>query len=203
MTSVTHPPIAAPGAPETTLPPHREWEDLAELELPAITTKLRELTKRCATTRDALDNALIHLDTLTQIFLAKHSPMSSEDRADYLHTYTAAMTAGRGIFPPQEAYRSAITTLGMLVTDLIDVLPEKSTTKKRLRAEFDEGMMRANEKEEGIRKSMRGLVDDTCKGGESYALAVYMAISRQRFKNWSAEEKRFKSWAGECVGALL
>ena len=64
-------------------------------------------------------------------------------------------------------------------------------------------MGKANDKEEGVRKSMRGLVDGTYKGGESYALTAYMHIAKQRLANWGAEVDRFKEWASQSMLALL
>jgi len=164
---------------------------------------LGDLTARCATTRVLLDNALTNLVTIIQIFLSKHSPMSDTEHADYHRAFKTAIDAGRSLFPPQEAYRSAIATFGMLISDLIDALPKKSVVRKRMRKEFDEGMVQANMREEGVRKSMRGLVDGTCKGGENYALRAYMSIVRQRLGNYGSEEERFKAWADECRVALL
>jgi hypothetical protein len=185
------------------LPAHREWVDLFDLDMPVILAHLRSLTLRCATMRAALSTAVTELDILMQSFLNKHALTSSEDIANYLRTFNIIVDVGRGIFPPQEAYRSAITTFGLFVTDLINLLPKGSPLRTRMRAEFDKDMVGADAQEEAVRKLIRDLVHGTCKGGERYALAVYLGIMRQRFKNWSAEEERFNARANECVVALL
>ncbi|KAF2823275.1 hypothetical protein CC86DRAFT_384658 [Ophiobolus disseminans] len=197
------PAMTPPTAPLSTVPPHRKWVDLSILEFPAVTTMLNDLTERCAFIRSFLDNALTDLETVTQIYVSKYAPMSIEEHEDYTRSFSAAIAAGRRIFPPQEAYRCALTTLGMFVTDLIDALPENSRVRQRVRKAFEEGMAEANGKEEGIRKSLRGLVTNTSKGGESYALAVYMDMAQQRLTNWSAQEDNFKTWASECMVALV
>jgi hypothetical protein len=165
-------------------------------------THLRDLTERCTITCDAHNAALFHLEMSTQILLSKHSPISSRDMDDYVSAFTKARFAGRNIFVPQEAYRSAVATLGMLVSDLVDVLPADSDIKEDVRARFNEGMSAAGENEENVRKVMRGLADERSKGHESFALVVYLNTARQRLKNWDEEEKRFKAWAGECIGEL-
>jgi hypothetical protein len=184
------------------IPPHREWEDIATLELPAIMSHFHDLRKRCTTTRDALNAALIDLETFTQIFLSKHAPISSYDKGDYLNALANARVAGRSIFAPQEAYRSAITTLGLLVSDLIDVVPVENNMKEDVRARFNKGMSTADQKEEGVRKAMRGLADGRSKGYENFALVVYLDTAKQRSKNWYKEEKTFKAWAEECISEL-
>jgi hypothetical protein len=74
---------------------------------------------RCALTRDILDNALNYLEAYTQTFLAKHLPMSSNEVADFLNTFSTARSVSRSIFASQD-YRSARMTLGVLLIDLID-----------------------------------------------------------------------------------
>jgi hypothetical protein len=47
-------------------------------------------------------------------------------------------------------------------------------------AKFNEAMIRANQKEGTVRKLMRGLGDGRSKGGEDYALAIYIYIYTAR-----------------------
>jgi hypothetical protein len=184
------------------LPAHREWPDLFDLELPAITDHLQRLKQRCTHTRVALDTSLTHFDALTQSLIGEQSINSSQDVANYLLNFKIVLETSRGVFPPQEAYRAAITTLGLFVTDLIDVLPRKSELWKRMRPEFDNGMLRANLAEDNIRTSLRGLVT-TRKGEERYGLALYLHLMHERVKSWDEEEGRFIEWAKECVVAML
>jgi hypothetical protein len=184
------------------LPAHREWPDLFGLELPVITDHLQHLKQHCTHTRVALDNSLTHFDALTQSLIGEQSINSSKDVANYLHNFKIVLEASRDVFPPQEAYRAAITTLGIFVTDLIDVLPRKSELWKRMRPAFDDGMLRANLAEDNIRTLLRGLLN-TRKGEERYGLALYLHLMHERVKNWGEEGGRFNEWAKECVVAML
>jgi hypothetical protein len=173
------------------------------MDLPAIANHLSVLTTRCAAARIAFHDALTKFEISTHIFLAKTSHTSVENVANYLGVFTNALLVSRAIFPPQEAYRNALTTLGMLIKDLVEVLPKRHTVKKSVAAKLEDELAKADSAEQAVRQLLRGLADPASKGKESYGLVIYMNAARQRFRNWEVEEARFKEWAGECIGALL
>lgn len=185
------------------LPAHREWPDLFSLDLPAITDYLNNVNQRCITTRVTLDTSLTRFDALMKSFIAPQSIESYEDVDNYRGNFKLVFDASRNIFPPQEEYRAALTTLGLFVTDLINLLPKNSELWESLRLEFDDGMQRANFAEENIRKSIRELGDNSRKLEKRYALGLYLYLMQERVKSWSEEEERFKEWAKECVMAML
>jgi hypothetical protein len=172
------------------------------LDLPVIVNTLNILTNRCDAARVAFDDALIKFEISTHIFLAKTSHTSVEDVGDYIGVLTDALLVSRVIFAPQEAYRNALTTLGLLVTDLVELLPKKHAVRKSMSAKLDEGLTKADGAEQTIRELLRGLADPSSKGRESYGLVVYMDAARQRFGNWASEKECFGEWAGECISAL-
>jgi len=189
--------------PQALLPAHREWSDLFGLEIPAITGHLHSLKQRCTTTRAARDTALTSFDTLLQSFINPQDINSPEYVANYLRSFKVILEASRSVFPPQEAYRAALTTLGLFVTDLIDVLPRKSELWKQMRPDFDDSMARANYAEEGVRKAIRELGKNSCKLERRDALQAYLHLMQERARNWGEEEARFKDWADECIMAML
>jgi hypothetical protein len=126
-----------------------------------------------------------------------------EDVPAYLGVFTNALVVSRTIFAPQEAYRNALTTLGMLITDLVEMLPAKCAVKKSMTEKLGPGLKTANKAEQGVRSLLRALADPANKGKENNGLIVYMNTVRQRFDNWATEEAKLKEWAGECIGALL
>jgi hypothetical protein len=174
------------------------------LDFPAITNLIDLLTKRCAVARIALHEALTDFEFSTHTLLAETSYNKLvEDIPAYLGVFRNAIVVSRTIFPAQEAYRSALTTLGMLITDLVDVLPEKCAVKKSMKENLGPGLKKADKVEQGIRTLLGALADPANKGRERYGLMVYMNTVRERFENWGVEEARFRAWAGECIGALL
>lgn len=184
------------------IPAHREWEDLAALNQRAITKQLQTLKNRCATTRDTLDNTLTTLEISKHMFLGKSTPTSSAEIAEYLDTFTKAQIAGRAIFTPQDAYRSAVTTLSLLVIDLADMLPEKNVVKDRVVSQVKMGMKKAEQDEESARTMLRGLADHMSQGRERHALVAYLENVRLRIKNWGVVEANLKNWARECLKEL-
>lgn len=198
--TLSSPPTESPSPPRP-LPPHREWDDLSTLAHSEITTHMHALTQRCKTTHEALTTALANLRLSTQLFLAVHRPLTHAQVTAYAAAYAAAQTAGRALFAPQEAYRSALATLGMFVSDVIDALPRASAVKERLKRELDEGMHEANGKEEEVRTAMRRLAEETRKGGERFGLAVYVGCVGERERNWTVLEGRLRTWAEMGVWA--
>jgi hypothetical protein len=157
---------------------------------------------RCLSTRVALDIALTTLETSTQFFLSADPPMSSSSVTAYYNAYTCARLAGSALFAPQNAYRSVVTTLGILVADLVDLLPENSDFAADVTARFRKGVRETEEREEAVRRHMRGLADGRSRGQEGLAIVVYLDTARQRFGNLKGEEGRLVGWAGECVRVL-
>ncbi|KAF1913962.1 hypothetical protein BDU57DRAFT_541335 [Ampelomyces quisqualis] len=186
-------------APQTVLAAHREWDDVGTLELSTIVVHLTDLINRCAATRHALDEAMTVFEISTHIFIAKLPPTTSDGIARYLNELVKAQIAGRAIFAPQEAYRNALTTLGMLAADMIEALPKKSKDRKRLSDGLKRSMSGANTDEQTARRVLRGLAGQTSKGGERHSLLVYMETARKRLTRWKVEEAKFKEWAEECV----
>jgi hypothetical protein len=173
------------------------------LDLPVIVNTLNILTNRCDVARAAFDDALTKFEISTHIFLAKTSHKSVGDVGDYLGVLKDALIASRTIFAPQEAYRIALTTLGLLITDLVELLPKKHAVKKSVSAKLDDGLAKADKAEQTIRQLLTGLADPASKGRESYGLVVYMNTARQRLGNWASEQERFQEWSGECISVLL
>jgi hypothetical protein len=181
------------------LPAHREWDDVATLDLPTVVNYLSGLVNRCAAFRKALDEFLTDFEIATHIFIAKQAPMTSAGIADYLNGLVKAQIAGRAIFAPQEAYRNALTTLGMLAADMIAALPKMSKDKKRLGDGLKRSLSHSDEDEEDVRGVLRGLAEQTSKGKERHSLLVYMETARRRLAKWKAEEAKFKKWAENCL----
>jgi hypothetical protein len=120
------------------------------LDFPAITNLIDLLTKRCAVARIALHEALTDFEFSTHTLLAETSYNKLvEDIPAYLGVFRNAIVVSRTIFPAQEAYRSALTTLGMLITDLVDVLPEKCAVKKSMKENLGPGLKKADKVEQG------------------------------------------------------
>jgi hypothetical protein len=190
------PPAATAGS---TLPAHREWEELAILNTYANSELLCSLQKRCAIARGALDTALTTLEIATHIMLGKRTPDSVEDFIAYLDAFRKAQVAGHAIFPPQQAYHNSITTLGMLVTDLVDLLP-KNYMNGRTSKELKEGIAMAHHGEEAIREALRSLAGRS--GSHNDALMAYILTARIRLKTWSKQEEKLKKWAEECMAAM-
>jgi hypothetical protein len=174
------------------------------LDFPAITNLIDLLTKRCAVARIALHGALTNFEFSTHTVLAETSYNKLvEDVPTYLGVFRNAINVSRTIFPAQEAYRSALTTLGMLITDLVDMLPKNCAAKKSMEEKLGSGLKKTDKAEQGVRTLLSALADPANKGRERYGLMVYMDTVRERFENWGVEEARFRVWAGECIGALL
>jgi hypothetical protein len=151
-----------------------------------------------------LHEALTKFEISTHMFLAETSYNKLvEDVPAYLGVFTNAIVVNRTIFAPQDAYRNALATLGMLIADMVEMLPAKCATKKSMKEKLEPGLKQADKEEQGVRTLLRALADPVNKGKENYGLIVYMNTVRQRFDNWAMEEARFKEWAGECIGALL
>jgi hypothetical protein len=186
-----------PATASSTFPTHHEWEELATLNPHANSELLCSLQKRCAIARGALDTALTTLEIATHIMLGKRTPDSAEDFTAYLDAFRKAQVAGHAIFPPQQAYQNAITTLGMLVTNLIDLLPENYMNKGRMSKELKEGIAKAHHDEETVREALRGLAGRS--GSHNDALMTYIFTARMRFKTWSKQELKLKKWAEECM----
>jgi hypothetical protein len=163
---------------------------------------LHSVNTRCLSTRAALDTALTDLETSTHLFLTADRPTCSVSMTTYLSAYSCARRAGQALFAPQDAYRRAVATLGMLVADLIDVLPGDMESAAEVDARFKQSVREAGEREEAVRKHMRGLADGRSWGREGFALEVYLDTARKRFGSWSKEEERLVELAGECVRAL-
>lgn len=194
-------PTFVPTAAKAAFPAHREWPDLSTLNLSSLIERLDTLKERCATARTKLNASLLHLNKLIKAFTGPQDLTSSSSIAAYLTTYLTVLDYSLAIFPLQEAYRNAITTLGLFVTDLVDELPEESALRKRLRREFDEGMVRADRAEDGVREGLVGLGKGV-KGEEWIGLGVYMRLVWERVGSWGGEEKRMGEWGRECVEAM-
>jgi hypothetical protein len=162
------------------------------------------LITRCAGARIALHEALTKFEISTHMFLGETSYNKLvEDVPAYLGVFTNALVVSRTIFAPQEAYRNALATLGMLVADMVEMLPAKCAIKTSMNEKLGRELKKADVAEQGVGSLLRALADPVNKGKENYGLVVYMNTVRQRFNNWAMEEARFKEWAGECIGALL
>ncbi|KAF1841575.1 uncharacterized protein K460DRAFT_358313 [Cucurbitaria berberidis CBS 394.84] len=183
-----------------TLPLHRDWPEITTLDLSEIKSHFHRLTSCCAMACDTFDVTLMDLETHNQIFLRTRTPASHSDITEYLCTYTATQKAGGRIFGPQSQYRNAMKTLRLFVTDLIEALLRKGEMRGRMEKNVSFINKQVNEKEDVISKSLRGLVDETSKGGEKFALVMYTNNVRERFRYWQAEEKKLKQCAGECIG---
>jgi hypothetical protein len=190
-------------APPPALPPHREWPDIASLDVSEITNYLNCLNKRCATAWAAFDASLIDLETRMQLFLHTGTPTTSDEVTAYLSTFTATQTAGRNIFGPQEAYRNAIATLSLFVVELIHELPKQSEVRERVEVEFEVESMKMNEFEDAAALVLKGLVDGISRGGERTALMTYVRTVRTRFCCSREQEDKLKKWADQCVKAWL
>lgn len=193
--------VTFPATPKPTIafPAHREWEDVATLDLPSIVAQLTGLINRCAATRKAMGKALYELEIYTRIFLAQQPPTTPSAIAGYLNDLVKAQIAGRAIFAPQDAYRNALATLCMLAAEMIESLPKKSKDRKRLGDGLKLSLASANYHEETTREVLRGLAVETSKGKERHALLVYIDTAQSRLKKWEAEEAKFREWAEGCV----
>lgn len=193
----------APLEPSDVLLPRRDWENLAALKLPDILAHLDTLTKRCAGSGQAFDDALIELEINMHIFIAKGSPSSIEEKEAYLSALGKARLASRAIFPPQQAYRLAVSTLGILVTEMIVVSSSRNPSMQDMGAKLVGSKGSADKEEEGIRELIRKIAHHTGKGLESHGLLTFLDAARQRFQNWKAEEEKLKALARQCIGAMM
>jgi hypothetical protein len=146
-----------------------------------------------------MGKALDELEISTRMFLAQRPPTSPSGIAGYLNGLVKAQIAGRAIFVPQDAYRNALATLGMLAADMIESLPKTSKDRKRLGDGLKLSFTSANSDEEATREVFRGLTVEKTKGKESQALLVYIDTVRSRLEKWEAEEAKFREWAEGCV----
>lgn len=176
--------------------PLRDWDDLSNLKTRVIRKLLNVLKERCAIARDATDDSLTTLEISTYVFNSDHDPFEpAAGFPKYMKALNKAKLAGRALFPPQTAYRDAITALNMLVTDLVDLLPKNHPEKKRISSELNEGRSKARQDEEMVQKTLH-------PGNTSLKPMTYVATARMRFVNWAKEEEKLKAWAEECMDAL-
>jgi hypothetical protein len=188
---------------DTIIFPRRDWGKLNNLTSTHFTTLLDRLAAHCASTRSALDTALLHLEALAQMFLATRAPSDRPAILSYLSAHQAAVRAGRSLFAPQDAYRAAITMLGFFVADLIDMLPGKSkAARKRLQKEFDAGMQNATKDEQEVREKLRGFGREMNKGREKGVLEIYLDTVRVRLGNWRREEGQLEELARRYIGEV-
>ncbi|KAH8723949.1 hypothetical protein GQ44DRAFT_294328 [Phaeosphaeriaceae sp. PMI808] len=175
--------------------PYREWGDITMLGLSEVELHLDSLQARCSEARSAFNDVLDRFETSVQEFITKRAPVATEDATGFFQAFTAARVTAFAIFTPQEAYRVAITTFGMLFNDIINMLDTSSEYGNNLRAEFDEAMEKANSKEEAIRVKLRKLMELANVAGTDYALMVYMDTAKERLKNWREIEDRLRDWS--------
>lgn len=182
-----------PAVPEIPVRPHRQWPELYTLELSIIQEHLYELSTRCDDARTAFKAVLIDLETSTNFFLHPRPPLSHDRLTEYLHIYQATLAAGRAIFTPQEAYRNAILTLRLLVSDLQELLQPPGQG-----VQSDEMI----DREDGIKEVLGELVSGVSQGRESASLATYLVCMRERLAIWGKEEQKLRAEAAGCVAAL-
>lgn len=203
------PQFAAPAYTATTLeliisnPTYGHWGALAELSPAAIVAHLDSIIIQCATGRKSFDHVITTLEIITHMFLAKHRPESSEDRADYLGALAQAQSAGQAIFAPQQAYRDAISSFYVLTADIIDLLPKANVLQRDQQAKYNQIIEAAQNDEEDVRNTFRELTGTKSKGVKGHPLLTYMENARRRWKNWQMEEGQLKALAEETLGALL
>jgi hypothetical protein len=178
------------------------WQNVAILQPPASFARFEIFKQRCATARDALDNALNAHEIATYMFLGKSTPTSSAEVAEYLAAFRKAQIAGHAIFAPQNAYRSAIRDLGTFINHLANILPGKNAIKENATVRMKTGMDKANQEEEGAREVLRGLAEYTSHGKMREALMTYMEILQLRVKSWGVLEADLMMWAEKCLGEL-
>jgi hypothetical protein len=173
--------------------PHREWEDIATLDLKDIVAHINDLRKRSILARGTLDKALNDFERCTNAFLAQKK---TEDVAAYLADMNKALAAGDAIFKPQKAYRNTLTTLGMLATDMIECLPKDSTLKRLMEEHLDEGLAKMTEQDQ-LPTLWGGLLDP--KVSKNDALLAYMGVMRQRALEWMLGELRYQTLVDVCL----
>lgn len=189
---------------DTSLESSRTWENNTFGNCVADAKLFVNLLNNCHSARQSYSDAINGFEMHNQIFLSGHSPMSKEDRDQYMRTYHSALTSARGLFGPQCAYRDALSKLTLFTSDIIDSMPSRISKDRRLlKRDFEMGLAASMDNEEIVREMMRQLHGNMKYAETSASLVNFIRTMRKRLNNWQENEETVEKYAKACLGALL